>query len=418
MHCGRVTTMVDAEGTYTYTYDNSNELTNVDKGGTQVESYAYDANGNRTGTGYSTTVMNETLTSPGVITYTYDAAGNTISANSGGTVTTYTYDFRNRLSEVTQGGTVIATYTYNALDQRIGIQEGGSRTWTVYNGTSPDALPYADFNGSGTLLTRYVSGPGMVDGAAVDELLARTSSGGTTAWYLTDKLDSVRDVVSSSGTVLDHVVYNSFGNIVTETNASDGDRFKFAGMEYDDLSGQDYDRARWLEPLIGRFITQDPDRFAGLEMNPYRYTKNGPTDFTDPTGNEEEPEPQAAAVQLPQPPPSNFDRAMVQAQIRALQSQRLQLPAMRSLMEERKETLEAKQAELEEELELMESVMDLGRRWEELAIQSGIIQQKIAAAESFINDAFVMETVLEDSLYDLLTQWFNRFNRAPPDWRV
>ena len=43
----------------------------------------------------------------------------------------------------------------------------------------PDALPYADFNGSGTLLTRYVSGPGMVNGAVVDELLARTSSGGT-----------------------------------------------------------------------------------------------------------------------------------------------------------------------------------------------------------------------------------------------
>ena len=102
-----------------------------------------------------------------------------ISANSGGTFTTYTYDYRNRLTEVTQGGTVIATYTYNALDQRIGIQESGGRTWTVYNGTSADALPYADFNGSGTLLTRYVSGPGMVNGAAVDELLARTSSGGT-----------------------------------------------------------------------------------------------------------------------------------------------------------------------------------------------------------------------------------------------
>ena len=71
----RVTTMVDAEGTYTYTYDNSDELTNVDKGGVQVESYAYDANGNRTGTGYSTTVMNETLTSPGVITYTYLCSG-------------------------------------------------------------------------------------------------------------------------------------------------------------------------------------------------------------------------------------------------------------------------------------------------------------------------------------------------------
>ena len=39
----------------------------------------------------------------------------------------------------------------------------------------------------------------MVDGAVVDEILARTSSGGTTAWYLPDKLGSVRDIVSSSG---------------------------------------------------------------------------------------------------------------------------------------------------------------------------------------------------------------------------
>ena len=103
-------------------------------------------------------------------------------------------------------------------------------------------MPYADFNGSGTLLTRYVSGPGMVNGAVVDELLARTSSGGTTAWYLTDKLDSVRDVVSSSGSALDHVVYDSFGNIITETNASNGDRFKFAGMALDPTTAPYFDQ--------------------------------------------------------------------------------------------------------------------------------------------------------------------------------
>ena len=33
--------------------------------GLRSESYTYDLNGNRTGTGYSTTVMNETATSPG-----------------------------------------------------------------------------------------------------------------------------------------------------------------------------------------------------------------------------------------------------------------------------------------------------------------------------------------------------------------
>ena len=115
-------------------YDNANELTGVT--GSRTESYTYDANGNRTGTGYSTTIMNEIQTSPGVITYTYDKAGNTISANSGGTITTYTYDYRKQAHRRKQGGTVIATYTYDALDRRIGVQESSSTTWTVYNGTS------------------------------------------------------------------------------------------------------------------------------------------------------------------------------------------------------------------------------------------------------------------------------------------
>ena len=194
---------------------------------------------------------------------------------------------------------MIATYTYNALDQRIGIQEAGSRTWTVYNGTSPDALPYADFNGSGTLLTRYVSGPGMVNGAVVDELLARTSSGGTTAWYLTDKLDSVRDIVSSSGTELDHIVYDSFGNILTETNASNGDRFKFAGMEYDATTGQYYDQARYYSAITGRFVALDPTGFGAGDVNLYRYVANGPLNATDPTGLQQQ-------VPMP-PPPSHLD---------------------------------------------------------------------------------------------------------------
>ena len=153
-----------------------------------------------------------------------------IAAKTGSAIVTYTYDYRNRLTEVTQNGTVIASYTYDALNDRIGVHDsGGSETWTVYDGTNP----YADFNSSGTLTERYLFGPGVVDGAAVDEILARISSGGTTAWYLTDKLGSVRDIVGTSGAELDHVVYDSFGNIVIETDAASGDRFKYAGTEYD-----------------------------------------------------------------------------------------------------------------------------------------------------------------------------------------
>jgi len=207
-----------------------------------------------------------------------------ISANNGSTLTTYTYDYRNRLTGVTQGGTAIATYAYDALDRRIGIKDNGTQTWTVYNGSDADATPYADFNGSGTLTQRYLFGPGVVNGAVVDEILARTSSGGTTAWYVPDKLGSVRDIVSPTGTELDHIVYDSFGGVLTETNATNGDRFKYAGMEYDSAIGQYYDRARYYNSVTGRFMGQDPLLFAAGSPNLYGYVGNDTLNATDPAG--------------------------------------------------------------------------------------------------------------------------------------
>ena len=61
---------------------------------------------------------------------------------------------------------------------------------------------------------------------------------------MTDKLGSVREIVDTSGNVQDQIVYDSFGNIVTETNVSNGDRFKFAGMQYDSTTVWYYDHAR------------------------------------------------------------------------------------------------------------------------------------------------------------------------------
>ena len=299
-NANRVTTQDNADGTYTYTYDNANELTGVDKNGTQVESYGYDLNGNRTGTGYSTTVMNETANSPGT-TYTYDNAGNMISAKTGTTTTTYTYDYHNRLTAVTQGGTVIATYVYDSLNRRIGMDDNGTQTWTVYDGTNP----YADFSGSGALQTRYQYGPGVVDGAVVDQLLARTSASGTTAWYLPDKLGSVRDIVSATGTELDHIVYDSFGNIVTETNATNGDRFKYANMEYDLLAAQFHDRSRDYDGTLGRFTSLDQKGFGAGDTDLYRYVRNSPTDATDPTGLQEAgPQSQQGPINVPRLPPT------------------------------------------------------------------------------------------------------------------
>ena len=74
---------------------------------------------------------------------------------------------------------------YDALGRRIGIDDSGTQTWTVFNGRVADANPYADFNSSGELQMRYLDGP------AVDEILARTDSSGNIGWYFTDHLGSV-----------------------------------------------------------------------------------------------------------------------------------------------------------------------------------------------------------------------------------
>jgi RHS repeat-associated protein len=279
-NANRVTTEVNAEGTVTYTYNADGELTAAS--GSRTESYSYDSGGNRTMTGYSVGTDNELASGAGY-TYAYDAEGNLTSETqtSGGTaVTTFSYDYRNRLTGETErsspGGTITlqATYTYDALNRRIGTDVNGTQTWMVWDGQNP----YAQFNGSGTLEERYLYGP------AVDEILARTSLGGTTAWYLTDRLGSVRDIVDTSGNELDHIVYDSFGNVSSESQPSNGDQFKFAGIQYDALDGLYFDNARFYDSPVGRFVSQDPTSFASGDLNLYRYSYNNPTDGTDVSG--------------------------------------------------------------------------------------------------------------------------------------
>jgi RHS repeat-associated protein len=178
---------------------------------------------------------------------------------------------------ITGASTAVARYTYDAMDRRIGVVEGATTRWTVYDGMSP----LLDFNGSGTQTARYLNGPSP---SGVDAVLARETSGGTVAWYLPDRLGTIRDIVDNTGAVIDHIDYGVFGNVVVESNASAGDAFKFAGMRYDAASGLFYDNARWYDAVTGRFVSQDPIGFNGRDVNLFRYANNGPSYAIDPTG--------------------------------------------------------------------------------------------------------------------------------------
>ena len=66
------------------------------------------------------------------------------------------------------------------------------------------------FDGSGALTDRYLYGQ------AVDQILADENiAADKTYWALPDNQGTVRDVIDSSGTVAEHIAYDSFGNIVS-----------------------------------------------------------------------------------------------------------------------------------------------------------------------------------------------------------
>jgi RHS repeat-associated protein len=101
---------------------------------------------------------------------------------------------------------------------------------------------------------------------------------------LTDVLGSVRDILGSTGTLLDHKDFGVWGNLTNETNPSAGDRYGFTGREWDAESDLQYNRARWYDPSTGRWMSQDPLGFDAGDSNLYRYVSNSPVANLDPSG--------------------------------------------------------------------------------------------------------------------------------------
>ena len=82
------------------------------------------------------------------------------------------------------------------------------------------------------------------------------------AWYLTDRLGSVRVLTNNSGAVLDEIDYDAYGNILSQTDSSASDRYMWTGQQYDSVTGLQYNRARCYDPTTGRWTTEDPLGFS------------------------------------------------------------------------------------------------------------------------------------------------------------
>jgi RHS repeat-associated protein len=231
----------------------------------------------------------------------HDSNGNTLTQTniSTGTVTYFTWDYQNRLTEVkveTSTGTVLndEKFTYDVFGNRIGVSLNGTQTlYTVYDGSNP----YMDFNGSGTLTERYLTNP-----TALSQFYGQVSAGGTVQWFLTDNIDSIREVVDSSGNSLDVIAYDPWGTILSQSNAANAPRFLYTGGAYDAITGMHTDGAREENPMDGRWMSRDPLGFKAGDLNRYRYVFNSPMTFTDPSG--------LARMAAPPPPPLPSDNGI------------------------------------------------------------------------------------------------------------
>lgn len=265
-NAGNRLTMSAPNGLHNYGYDNIYQLLGVS--GAQTHNYTYDAAGNRLtadGTNYSANNLNQ-YSVVGASDFTYDNNGNLTSDGS----KTFSYDYENRLSMVS--GLSSAVYVYDAFGRRVRKTVNGVVTNYVYDG---DRI-IEERNGSGALVATYVYGDG------IDEVLTMTRAS-QTYYYFYDGLGSVTDITNATGEVVESYSYDVYG--VPNHTSTIGNRFYFTGREYDSESGLYYYRARHYNPVIGRFLQQDPLDLIP-DINVYRYVGNNPINWIDPWGLE------------------------------------------------------------------------------------------------------------------------------------
>ena len=270
----QIATITDLTNSRTFGYDLIDRLKTVTASNNQNEFYNFDHVGNRTSSNLSSTYgyqigkFNQ-LASTATASYQYDANGNMVSKAEDSNFWRYNWDNENRMVQASTRKQSVR-YRYDALGRRVQRYTPGVKENTKFINDGHDVL--LDDN-DGTL-TKYLNAPG------IDNKL-RVQTGSSVNYFLTDHLGSTNGLADSMGALTASTTYDSFGN---SSNTNFPSRYQFTGREFDSFSGLQFSRARFYDPKLGRFISEDPIGFGGGDINLYGYVWNSPGSFTDPTG--------------------------------------------------------------------------------------------------------------------------------------
>jgi RHS repeat-associated protein len=270
---------------YIYKYDSMGRLVQVAKDGVLVEQYQYDPRGAGTrvyerndlrgisGRSFTYSAEDHLLTA-GTKTYQYSLDGFLVSRTDGTSVTSYTYSSRGELLKVILPDGNVIEYVCDPLGRRIAKKVNGA-ILEKYLWQGMTRL-LAVYDGSDNLLMRFEYADHRVP-------MSMTRAG-VTYYLVHDQVGSLRVVADGAGNIIKQIDYDSFGNVLYDSNPGFAVPFGFAGGLYDRDTGLVRFGFRDYDPDIGRWTAKDPILFNGGSSDLYGYVEHCPISRIDSVG--------------------------------------------------------------------------------------------------------------------------------------
>ncbi|MEA2099054.1 MAG: RHS repeat-associated core domain-containing protein, partial [Campylobacterota bacterium] len=285
----KIETINGDETTYDYTYDSRGRLTQVKLDNNIVEEYSYDDNSNRTEatvdgvTSKASYTDDDQIEKYGDKTYKYNDDGYLVelskSSSSGGygretqEKTTYSYNTLGALTEV-QTPDITITYQLNALNQRVAKEVDGEIV---------EKYLWANLT---TLLAIYDKDDKLIQRFNyTDSRIPTSMTQDNKTYYLHyDQVGTLKAVSNQDKQIIKEITYDTFGNILKDTNEEFKVPFGFACGLHDKDTNLVHFGYREYDPFTGKWTAKDPIDFGGGDSNLYGYVLGNPVDFIDPTG--------------------------------------------------------------------------------------------------------------------------------------
>lgn len=260
-----------------YAYDVRGQLLEERRNGASV-SYAYDKAGNRIrktdGQGEIRYLYNEKNQlveeeSPADRKqFSYDRQGGIIEEKNAAGIRRFSYNSRHQQTRVETETGSVQENRYDAEGLRFELLENGRRTSFVYHDGE-----LLQEEGREEQKTSYHLGAGIEAFQRGQELY----------YYHKDEQLSTALVIGGQGEIRNSYQYDAFGMSLGTTEKLNN-RIRYTGQQYDDVTGQYYLRARYYNPVAGRFMQEDV--YQGDGLNLYAYCGNNPVVYDDPSGYE------------------------------------------------------------------------------------------------------------------------------------